>query len=287
MKPLLNLELVNTFLSVVENNGFNPAANHLFRSQAAVSMQIKRLETQLGHRLMERNSQGVTLTEQGKTLLGYAERLIRLNYETIAALSDQPLLGKINFGVPTDYGQTFLEKFLPVLQADFPSLSLNITCSHSRNLRPLIKAGSLDVAIVTAEAAYPNESGLWSEPLSWCRPFGTSIDNPEPLRAAILNSDCTIRDLAIRDLKATQREYETAMLSPDLSTIAASVESGLAIALLPQSSITSTKIEPFDLVESEGRRLLSMNLIDSGAVKSGVVDAIRECCLKIAGNTWG
>ena len=68
MLPALDLELVNTFLGVVQAKGFKPAAERLNKTPAAVSLQIKRLEEILGARLLERSNQGISLTSAGEVL---------------------------------------------------------------------------------------------------------------------------------------------------------------------------------------------------------------------------
>ncbi|ANG62783.1 hypothetical protein A8C75_10005 [Marinobacterium aestuarii] len=75
MEPVLDLELLRTFCEVVKAGELKKAAAAVFRSQAAVSMQIKRLEEQLGARLLERSNQGIRLTAAGETLLDYSKQL--------------------------------------------------------------------------------------------------------------------------------------------------------------------------------------------------------------------
>lgn len=151
MDSLLDLELLRTFCIVVREGGLNKAAVAVFRSQAAVSMQLKRLEEQLGLRLLERSNQGIRLTDAGETLLCHAEQLLRLNNATLAALDRRQLAGKIGFGIPTDYAQDFLNCFMPILLRELPQLEARIVCERSRNLRQLVDRGELDMAIVAGE----------------------------------------------------------------------------------------------------------------------------------------
>jgi len=62
MPPALDLELIKAFLTVVESKGFKAAAEQLHKTPAAISQQIKRLEGILGHRVLERSNQGISLT---------------------------------------------------------------------------------------------------------------------------------------------------------------------------------------------------------------------------------
>jgi len=282
MKPLLDLELLNTFSVVVEVGGFKEAATQLYRSQAAVSMQIKRLEEQLGQRLLERSNQGVKLTEPGKTLLGYIAPLLRLNNETLSALSAEPLSGPVHFGIPTDYAQTFLEHFLPRMRDTFPELAPRITCGRSRKLRELVNTGDLDLAIVTGEPRFPEERSLWSERLSWYGPVAMRMGKEQCLPVAMLEADCALRDMALDDLKQSGLDYDPVVTSPDMGNLYAAVESGLAAALLPESSVSSPRVQILETSGLPKQRLLTMNLIDAGTLGSAFLQRLEECILEAA-----
>lgn len=282
MKPLLDLELLNTFSVVVEVGGFKEASTRLHRSQAAVSMQIKRLEEQLGQRLLERNNQGVKLTEPGKTLLGYIAALLRLNNETLSALTAKPLSGPMHFGIPTDYAQTFLDQFLPRMRDTFPELAPRITCGRSRKLRELVNTGDLDLAIVTGEPQFPGEKSLWSERLSWYAPIGVQMDDHRSLPVAILDADCALRDMALDDLKQSGLHYDPVVTSPDMGNLYAAVESGLAAALLPESSVSSPRVQILETASLPKQRLLSMNLIDAGTLGRAFLEPLEDCILGAA-----
>ena len=282
MKPLLDLDLLNTFAVVVEVGGFKEASSRLYRSQAAVSMQIKRLEEQLGHRLLERSNQGIMLTEPGKTLLGYIDRILRLNNETLSALSLEPLRGPVHFGIPTDYAQTFLQQFIPRIRDAFPELVPRITCGRSRKLRELVATGDLDVAIVPGEPQFASEKSLWSEALCWYAPVGLPIDTEEALPVALLESDCALRDLAASDLKQSGLDYHPVLSSTDMANLYSAVESGLAVALLPESSVISARVRPIQMDQLPGQRLLTMNVINAGTLSPNFLEPLQGCILAAA-----
>lgn len=62
----LDSDLLRTFVAVAETGNFTRAAEHVSRTQSAVSMQIKRLEDMVGDTLFERGSRGVSLTRRGR-----------------------------------------------------------------------------------------------------------------------------------------------------------------------------------------------------------------------------
>src|SRR4051794_34046089 len=78
---MLDLELLRSFVSVVDAGGFTRAGERVHRTQSTVSQQIRRLEETVGQPLLHRNGKQVSLTEQGERLLSYARRILALAQE--------------------------------------------------------------------------------------------------------------------------------------------------------------------------------------------------------------
>lgn len=286
MKPLLDLELLNTFATVVQEGGFKGAATRLFRSQGAVSMQIKRLEEQLGERLLERSNQGIRLTAAGERLLGYTDRLLRLNHETLGALRREPLHGQVHFGIPTDYARTFLDSFLPRLRESFPGLTPRITCDRSRILREKILRSELDIALVTGEPRFPRERILWSETAAWYAPVDLPVEAEASLPLALFDANCILRDLCLGELKQAGVHYHPVLSSPDLDNVSAAVDAGLAVALLPTSSLLHTsRVRPLNRDGLGTHHVLTMNLIHATTLNSEFLEPLAECIADAARQT--
>ncbi|OOF26281.1 substrate-binding domain-containing protein [Salinivibrio sp. IB872] len=215
-------------------------------------------------------------------MLSYIDRLLRLNNETLSALSAEPLRGPVHFGIPTDYAHPFLKQFIPRIREAFPELVPRITCGRSRKLRELVTTGDLDVAIVTGEPQFVREKSLWSEALCWYAPAGLPINTVEALPVALLESDCALRDLAASDLRQSGLDYHAVLTSSDMANLYSEVESGLAVALLPESSITSSKVRPFQIDQLPGQRLLTMNIIDAGTLSPNFMQPLQRCVVSAA-----
>src|ERR1043166_8153498 len=83
----LDTDLLRAFVTVAETNSFTKASERLFRTQAAISMQVKRLEERIGKPIFVRSRRGLTLTSEGDFLMAYAQRILQLNDEVFANLS--------------------------------------------------------------------------------------------------------------------------------------------------------------------------------------------------------
>src|SRR6187399_1828265 len=84
----MDLAALRIFLAVAEERSFSRAAAKVHRTQPAVSQAVRRLETDLGEQLFDRTSKSGTLTDAGKMLLNYGQRLVRLAEETELAMRE-------------------------------------------------------------------------------------------------------------------------------------------------------------------------------------------------------
>src|SRR3546814_14838899 len=97
--PDLDLDALRAFIARADTGGFTAAGETLGRTQAAMSIKIKKLEEMLGRRIFERTSRSLKLTRDGEMLLGYARRLRELNDEAVRRFTDPVANGASRLGV--------------------------------------------------------------------------------------------------------------------------------------------------------------------------------------------
>src|SRR5690606_38545168 len=102
MTALLDSDQLKTFVAIAETGSFTRAAEVVFKTQSAVSMQMKRLEERIGKPIFERDGRSSKLTVEGERLLDYARRIVRLNTEAIQSVAGPSLSGGVKLGVPDD-----------------------------------------------------------------------------------------------------------------------------------------------------------------------------------------
>src|ERR1700716_1739236 len=122
--PMLDLELLRSFVSVVDSGGFTRAGERVHRTQSTVSQQIKRLEDDVGQPLLNRNAKDVTPTEAGERLLSYARRLLSLAEEARDVLARPGNEGAVRLGIPEDFAAYRLTKLLATFSRARPGLGL-------------------------------------------------------------------------------------------------------------------------------------------------------------------
>src|SRR5438477_3248250 len=96
-------DTLETLITIVDRGGFTAAGDALGKTQAAVSVIISKLEARLGKRLLERSRRGVTPTEAGEALIGYARRMLAIEDEALAAVMGDEAEGRVRLAVPDDF----------------------------------------------------------------------------------------------------------------------------------------------------------------------------------------
>src|SRR5262249_60327066 len=100
MPAPLDLDQLRTFVAISETGSFTRAADVVYKTQSAVSMQMRRLEERIGKPIFARDGRNSKLTEEGERLLGYARRMVRLSEGTLAAFDGAEPKGPVPPGPP-------------------------------------------------------------------------------------------------------------------------------------------------------------------------------------------
>ncbi|WP_233835133.1 LysR family transcriptional regulator [Paraburkholderia sp. ZP32-5] len=259
MNPEFDIDLLRSFVAVVDAGSFTKAAANVHRSQAAVSMQIKRLEAMLGTTLFARNTRSLALTRPGNTLLEYARRSLALQEEAWSAIVRPEVSGRVVLGAPDDYVSSLLSPVLRRFATLYPRVEIEIVCAQSTALAPMLADNKIDLAFVTRDRKLRGEF-VRSEPMVW---VGASVDTPvlavSPLPVGLYEPGCLARQHTLVALDAARIRYRAAFSSASLMGLVATVDAGLSVIALTRCSVPSRlailgeaqglpKIAPLDIV---------------------------------------
>ncbi|ESK41289.1 hypothetical protein P256_00279 [Acinetobacter nectaris CIP 110549] len=232
----LQIDWLKCFITVVDTGSISYAAPRLYRSQSAVSMQIKKLETALNCQLLFRGHRHIQLTPEGQILLGYARRLLDIHSEAQQAFNGENLAGKIRLGVPDDYAEKYLTPVLKKFSPYYSGVEIELYCEQSTKLIPKIEAGELDLALIS-RSHIKQGTLLFHEPLVWVGDQQFNAWKNDPLPIAVYENTSLARQNAIHSLALQGRTYRIVYNSSSLAGQIAAVKSGLAIAVLTQCSV--------------------------------------------------
>lgn len=227
----LDITTLRSFVAVADSGGVTKAAGFLHLTQSAVSMQLKRLEELLGLELLDRSGRSIALTASGEQLLGYARRMVALNDEVMARLTDQAFEGEVNLGVPHDIVHPVIPRVLQRFNASFPRVKVNLTDSTTRRLKDGYSRGAYDLILTTESDAGEGGETIHRMQLRWVGARNGSSWRQRPLRVAFCRH-CIFRPLATAALDDDGIVWEMAVDSESDRTIEATVSADLAVTVL-------------------------------------------------------
>lgn len=150
---MLNLHKLEVFLTVAQEGKISRAAERLYMTQAAVSQHIHDLEASLGVSLFVRHAQGVSLTSEGRILLGYAQNIIRTIAAAESALTkvENLKVGKLAIGITPTAASFLLSDWLGEFRDRFPSIKVSAQTNITPVLEQALLEKQIDIAFVEGE----------------------------------------------------------------------------------------------------------------------------------------
>jgi DNA-binding transcriptional LysR family regulator len=241
----LDPDLLRAFVLIAEGRSFTQAAALVGRTQAAVSMQIKRLEEVLGHPVLSRGKgEAVELTPHGQYLLGRARQILALNDEVMATFHTPQIAGTVRLGTPDDYAFGYLPPVLKRFADAHPAVQVDVVCEPSSELLERLHRGELDLTLLS-EGTEPRSLPavqLWRGPLVWVTSTRYAPHRMDPLPLALASPDplserrgCDWGCAAVQALERAGRRYRIAYTSGSQVGTHAPVLAGLAVTVSAQA----------------------------------------------------
>ncbi len=241
----MELSELRVFLTVSSERSFSKAAMKLHRTQPAISQAVRRLEESVGERLFDRATKDATLTEAGKLLRDYADRLLRLSEEAEEAVKDLRDLrrGRVLIGC----NEASVHAVLPLIERfrhGYPLVHVDVRRIPARQIGAEVAQGSLDFGVLTFQ---PAESQLGSivlgqdelvmlvhpsHPLALSREVTLS----ECARQTVIahNDPSHVRDRVLRLFEQHHIPANILVSLPSLEGIKRAVAMQMGVALLPR-----------------------------------------------------
>lgn len=241
----MDLTSLRIFLAVAEERSFSRAAAKVHRTQPAVSQAVKRLEEELGELLFDRSSKSGTLTDAGRVLQNYGQRLVRLAEETESAMRELRDLrrGRVLIGA----NEAAIHTLLPLMarfRAKVPDITVDVRRVPARQIAVEVQQGSLDFGALTFRPAEEGllEVAVGSDELVLLVPpthafakrkHVTMTDVAgEPVVAH--NDPSPARERVLRMFEEQHIALNMVIALPSLDGIKRAVELQLGVALLPR-----------------------------------------------------
>ncbi len=246
---MIEHDLLRVFVAVVDYGGFTAASQVLNRTQAAVSLQIKRLEESLQVALLEHPRRAVKLTPRGEILLNYARRMLSLNDEALGAVRDNEVAGRVRIGAINNYASGILPPLLANFCARHPEVQIEVHTGVAAEMEK--KLGStFDMTINLHLPGVGDGIVIDSQEPMWVTALQNSPHLRDPVPLALLPIGSLFRQFALEGLARKGRLWHLAQESTNIAAIEASVAAGLAVAVFQRRGVNPERLRI--LTEEDG-----------------------------------
>jgi DNA-binding transcriptional LysR family regulator len=234
MVPNLDIDLLRTFIAIVDTGSFTRAAEEVGRTRSAVSMQVRRLEELTGRELFLRNGRQNRLSPDGERMLEFARRIVRLNNEAMAMFHQPDVAGLVRLGTPEDYADRFLPEILAGFAQSHPLVQVDVDCASSIHLAERTRRGDLDLSLLTISAHVQADTIVRTERLVWVTSIRHNVHERDVLPVAVAHSGCSWRATVLDIIENLGRPYRIAYSAANSGALTAAVISGLAVGAIPE-----------------------------------------------------
>ena len=250
------LDQLKILQTIAIEGSFKKAAEKLYISQPAVSLQIQNLEKQLNIPIFYRDKRRARLTETGQLLLKYAERILNLCEETCRGLEEIQTLqsGVLIIGASQTTGTYLMPRLIGIFRHKYPQISIELQVHSTRQIARGVANGQIDLAVVGGKVQYDLKPTLdiisYAEDelaliLPPSHPFSTlkyiQKEDLYRLKFIALDTKSTIRNVietTLIDNGIDSRQFKIEMELNSVEAIKNAVQSGLGAAFVSVSAIS-------------------------------------------------
>jgi len=249
------LDQLRILKAIAAEGSFKRAADSLFVSQPAISLQVQNLERQLDVPLFDRGGRRAQLTEAGHLLLTYGDKILSLCQETCRAIEDLQNLqgGTLIIGASQTTGTYLLPRMIGMFRHKYPDVAVQLHVHSTRRTAWSMANGQIDLAIVGGEVPSELQESLDVLPyaedeLVLILPVSHSLAEKETIQKddlyhlnfITLDSQSTIRkviDQVLSERGIDTRRLKVEMELNSIEAIKNAVQSGLGVAFVSVSAI--------------------------------------------------
>lgn len=236
----LDIDQLRAFATVSRTGSFTRTGELLGRTQSAISLQVKRLETSIERKLFERNGRSIGLTNEGERFLVEANHILEMHDRAIALLNQPAVSGSVSLGCTEEFAAVHLTDVLGSFQRTHPNVHIEIAVDTSQELRTGFSNNRYDVALSKTAHGETNGQSVWREDLIWViddKTPSSSILLRDPLPLLASPSPCLIKHAMTAALDKVGRKWAVVGTSEVNAGLQAAVLAGFGVTALPRSAV--------------------------------------------------
>lgn len=227
----LDIDAVRAFVLAAELRSFTRAADALGTTQSAISLRLRRLEEQLGRRLLERTPRQVRLSAEGLAFLDAARDLLSTHDRAAAAFDAEQR--RLVVGISHQLVGAELPSLLRRMRDHDPGLRIEMRVAGTGELMRAYEKGGLDAALVLRpDDRRKQGKPVFAESFSWFAGAGWKSHAGMPLPLATQGEPCRVRGAAVRALDRAGIAWDEIFVGKGAAIVGAAAAAGLAVAVL-------------------------------------------------------
>lgn len=239
MQPF-DLEQLRSLVAAVEAGSLSAAAPKLYRSQSAVSEQIRKLEDFAGIVLLHRGKAGIRPTPAGERLLVHARELLAASDRALEDMRGMGLAGDLRLAITDYFRPGTIAQILRRLRTRYPKLRLHVSISKSIEIEQAAQSGRIDIGLfmrILDERPSPEGVPVRREALTWVAGREFDDDPRGPLPLVALPADCSLQRFVRQLLEAHNVPYVIAHSASGIAGLQSALVAGLGVSCLNASAI--------------------------------------------------
>ncbi|RUL80145.1 LysR family transcriptional regulator [Dyella choica] len=238
----LDLDAVKAFVFIADLQSFTRAAEVLDTTQSALSLKLRRLEEQLGRRLLERTPRQVRLSAEGAVFLDAARSLMGAHERAVASFEAERR--RLTIGISQMIVGSELPALLRRMNEHDPHLLIEMRVAGSREVMQAYEEGALDAALVVQADNRRNQGEtIFTESFAWIGVPHWDLRPGQPLPLSTQGESCGIRAAAVRALDEAGIAWTEVFIGKGAAVLGAAAAAGLAIAVLARRTAPSGTID--------------------------------------------
>ena len=237
---LFSAERIKIVLAVADWCSFSKAAAELGVSQPFVSQQIRKMEEEIGRRLLERHTRHVALTRDGEAFVTFARTMLAVGDAARRHFMQPLAAGSLRIGLREGFRRNLLLSFLGEFYRQFPKFTIEIKCDTDDRMLKGLEIGRHDIIIIGQPADGPRGEFLRRFEIGWFGREDTARPIVDPIPLVLPPASDAIRELTLKALSDHGRMWRVSVETSSASALETAIAAGLGISAM------TTKVERSD-----------------------------------------
>ena len=276
----MDIGSLESFVLFAKLGSFAKVAERRCRTNAAISAQMKKLESEYNAQLFKRDGRSLVLTKAGEDLLPFAQYMLDLNREAKQKLEGQNAPIELVIGSPSDYVNGFLLSILEHIGSTLSNVRTKLLIRPTAELKELWEQGKVDILLYSSVSPIGSGSvvgvvkGVWV-----CSKLFE--DNPgEKWPVVLYDETCLFHQHAVNGFRELNIDFEILSTTSDSTTLCYLVEKRSTIAAMGNVSMTPNmrtiedsrlpKLPPVYLMVEVSERFPSLDQENLAIVLQGI-----------------